>query len=37
MHPTDLARVTLGILATWGLVGSWLAAVALRGLWRRRG
>lgn len=34
MPSTDLARIALGVLAVWGLVGSWLAAVALRGLWR---
>lgn len=32
----ELARIALGILAAWGLVGAWLAAAVLRGLWRRR-
>jgi len=35
MTTADLARIVLGILATWGLVGSWLAA-ALAGLRRRK-
>jgi len=30
-----MTRTALGILATWGLVGSWLAAAALAG--RRQG